>query len=225
MLLSKIAPLLNISTIWSLMVACTSASILHLKPSCASTRNDLERSTRSSISNNSEMFFRKSVTQNGSLDKRGKDLDLALSYFEPAGLLLPIQAAAEALEAFYTSIAISAHRPWSNNVPRIWIRMTSGTIGLLMTATEGSTIPWDFVTWFALQMLRHTERGYTGMYTANYVNPTLGNAIWVSLYQCTIGPLTDPGGIGAPAKVVSCLNANAPAWFPTKRTPTLDLYN
>ena len=94
--------------------------------------------------------------------------------------------------------------------------MTTGAIGLLMTATEGSTIPWDFVTWFALQMLGYTERGYTGMYTAYYVNPTVGNAIWVSLYQCAIGPLTDSAAVGAPAKVASCLNAKAQAWYPTR---------
>ena len=158
--------------------------------------------------------------QVSSLDKRGHGRDLNLVYFEPKGLLIPIQAAAEVLEAFYTSIAINAHGPWANNTPRIWIRMTSGTIALLMTATEGSTIPWDFVTWFALQMLRYTERGYTGMYTANYVHPTAGNAIWVSLYQCVIGPLTDPAAVNAPAKVVSCLNANAQAWFPMRETPT-----
>lgn len=214
MLLSNIAPLLNISAIWSLMIVCPSASVLRLRPSCASTRNDLEWPAGLSISRNPEMSCRQTDTHVGSLDKRGKGLDLELFHFEPGELLVPIQAAAQALEAFYTGIAINAQGPWSDNTPRIWIRMTSGTLGLLMTATEGSTIPWEFVTWFALQMLRYTQRGYTGVYSANYVNPALGNAIWVSLYQCTIAPLDT----GAPAKVTSCLNPNAKAWFPTKRT-------
>lgn len=216
MLLFKTAPLLSISVIWWFMVACPSASLLQLRPSGVATRSDHEKSTRPSISNDPERFLRTSNTQIRSLDKRAEDLDLALASFEPGEILLPIQAAAEVLEAFYTGIAINAHGPWANNAPRIWIRMTTGAIGLLMTATEGSTIPWDFVTWFATQMLRYTERGYTGTYTANYVNPTVGSAIWVSLYQCAIGPLTDPAAVGAPAKVASCLNAKAQAWYPTR---------
>lgn len=195
------------------MVACLSAS-------SASTRSSHEKSARSSISKNPEKFLRTPLMQIGSLDKRGHDRDLELVYFEPGELLIPIQAAAEVLEAFYTGIAINANGPWANNAPRIWIRMTAGTIGLLMTATEGSTIPWDFVTLFALQMLGYTKRGYTGMYTANYVHPTAGNAIWVSLYQCAMGPLTDPAAANAPAKVASCLSANAQPWFPTRGTPT-----
>ena len=181
---------------------------------CLSARSSHEVSARSSISKNPEKFLRTSLMEVGSLDKRGHGRDLDLVYFEPKDLLIPIQAAAEVLEAFYTGIVINAHGPWANNAPRTWIRMTTGTIGLLMTATEGSYIPWDFVTLFALQMLGYTKRGYTGMYTANYVHPTAGNAIWVSLYQCAIGPLTDPAAVGAPAKVASCLSANAQPWFP-----------
>ena len=174
----------------------------------------------SSIRNDHEQFLRQSNRQEVPLRKRGKDLDLDLVLFEPEALLLPIGAAAEVLEAFYTGIAIKSHGEWAKNTPRIWIRITLGTISLLMTATKGSTIPWDFVTWFALDMLRLTERGYTGMYTANFMNPTVGNAIWVSLYQCTIGPLVDPAAIGAPAKVASCLNPRAQSWFPSSAIPT-----
>lgn len=220
MLLLKTASLLTVLVLWSLMVACPSASLFRLEPSGASTWSDHERLTTSSVGNDPENLLRTSISPISSLNKRGKDLNLALVSFEPGGLILPVQAAAEALEAFYTRIAINAHGPWADNAPRIWVRMTIGTISLLMTATEGTTIPWDFVAWFAIQMLRFTERGYTGTYTANYVNPIVGNAIWVSLYQCAIGPLTDPAGIGAPAKVASCLNANAQAWFPTRGTPT-----
>lgn len=218
--LLKTASVLTVSAIWSCMVVCPAAGLFHSRPNGASTQSDHGKSTRSLIKNDLEKVLRASVSQIGSLDERGKDLGLALVSFEPGALLVPIQAAAEVLEAFYIDIAVNAHGPWANNAPRIWIRMTTGTIGLLMTAAEGTTIPWDFVTWFALQMLRYTERGYTGLYTANFVNPIVGNAIWVTLYQCAIGPLTDSAGVGASAKVASCLNAKAQAWLPTKGTPT-----
>ncbi|KAL9130684.1 MAG: hypothetical protein Q9175_006962 [Cornicularia normoerica] len=221
--LLKTASVLTVSIVWSSMVVCLGASLLHPRPCGASTQSGHEKSTRSSISNDLERSLRAPVSRGGSIDKRGNDLNLALASFEPGELLVPIQVAAEVLQAFYTGIANSAHGPWANNTPRIWIRMTTGTIGLLMTATEGTTIPWDFVTWFALQMLRYTERGYTGLYNAQFVNPTVGNAIWVSLYQCAIGPLADPTGIGAPGKVASCLNANAQAWFPTRKRPRVSL--
>ncbi len=203
----KSASVLIISVIWSLMVTSPAASFPHAEPNQASTRVDHERILQASIS------------QVGFLDKRGKGLDLSLVSFEPGELLLPVQAAAEVLEAFYLGIAINSNGPWAKNAPRIWIRITFGAIRLLMTATEGTTIPWDFVTWFAQDMLKLTERGYTGMYTANFVNPTVGNAIWVSLYYCAIGPLTDPAAIRAPGNVAACLNPEAQAWFPMRGKP------
>ena len=216
MLLLKTAPLLTVSVTWSFLVAYSSAGLPHLEASSASTWSDYKESSGASIRDPPEQFVRTPPSQVGPLDKRGNDLDLVS--FEPQGFIVPVRAAAKALEAFYTSVAINANGPWTNNAPRIWIKLTTGTIVLFMTSTEGTTIPWDFVTWHALQMLRATERGYTGMYTANYVNPTAGNAIWVSLYLCGIGPLTDPAAIGAPATVTSCLNAKAQPWFPTRGT-------
>lgn len=214
MLLLKIVQLLTISVNWSFMVAYAFASVLRLEASSASIGSDDKVSTGASTRIHPEQFLRTPLSQAGSLDKRGKDLDLTLASFQNEGFIVPVQAAAIALEAFYTSIAIGAQGPWASTRPRIWIRITTGTFVLLMTATEGSTIPWDFVSWFALQMLRYTERGYTGMYTANYINPTLGNAVWVSLYRCTIGSFTDPAAVGGPVKVASCLNAEAQPWFP-----------
>ena len=217
MLLFKTTSVLSISVFWSFMVACPAAGLLYPRLKGASTRNDHEKSTRLSISVDHVKFLQTSFSQ---VDKRGQGVEFALASFEQEGFLVPVQAAADVLEAFYTEIAINSHGPWANNTPRIWITITLGAIRLLMTATEGTTIPWDFVTEFALQMLRHTERGYTGTYTANFISPTMGNAVWVSLYHCAIGPLTDPAVAGAPAKVASCLNAEAPAWFPMKGTPT-----
>ncbi|CAF9922731.1 hypothetical protein IMSHALPRED_005747 [Imshaugia aleurites] len=207
----------TVALVCSFIVACPAAGIIHPRHGEASTRNDYEKSARLLYPQN---LLRTSLSQFSSLDKRGKGPNLQLAFFEPQTFLVPIQAAAAALDAFYTGVAINSHGPWTTHAPRTWIKMTTGTIVLVMTATEGTTIPWDFVAWFALQMLRYTERGFTGTYTANYVNPTVGNAIWVSLYHCWIGPLTDPSGVGVPAKIASCLNANAQAWFPTTRPPT-----
>lgn len=215
----RTAFVLAISVHWWFDVACVAASILFSESFGASTQNNHKKSARSPISNDHEHSFRISDSQVGLLEKRGNGPDLSLVYFEPGELLIPVQAAAEILETFYTSIAINSNGPWAGNTPRIWIRITFGAIRLIMTATEGTTIPWDFVTSFALEMLRLTERGYTGTYTANFVDPTVGNAIWVSLYRCVIGPLTDPAAIGAPAEVASCLNPWAQAWVPMRGIP------
>ena len=220
MLFLKSVSVFIISVTWSFMIACPTANILRPQPSGASTRIDHEESARSSISRNHSQSLETSVSQVGSLEKRGKNPDLSLVFFEPGSLLMPVQAAAEVLKDFYTGIALNSQGPWAKNAPRIWVRFTFGAIRLLMTATEGTTIPWDFVTWFALDMLRLTERGYTGLYTANFVHPTAGNAVWVSLYYCAIGPLTDLAAVGTPARVVSCLNPRAQAWLPTRGTPT-----
>lgn len=218
--LFKTTSVLIILVAWSFMVACPATSLLHPKLSRTSTRRYHEKSIRPSIGDDYEKLLPTSMRQVDSLNKRGKDLDLALASFEPGGVLIPLQAAAEVLEAFYSSIATNSQGSWAKNNPRIWIKITWGTIGLLFTATEGTTVPWDFVTWFALEMLRHTERGYTGMYTQSFINPTVGNAVLVSLYHCAIGPLIDPAAVGAQAKLASCLNPEAQAWFPTRRTPT-----
>lgn len=201
MLFFKTTSLLTISALCLLMVTCTAANIPHSNPSSASTQSDHQKLTRSSISNAYEPFLRTSSSQFGSYYKRDDSLGLSIHSFEPGELLIPVQLAVEVLEEFYTSIAVNARGDWARNTPRIWLRMTLGTLRLVMTATEGNTIPWEFVTWFALEMLRLTRRGYTGMYTASFVHPTLGNAIWVSLCQCAIGPVVDAAAVAAPARV------------------------
>lgn len=217
--LFKTTAMLIISVAWSFMVMCSVASLLHPRPNGTSTRNDHEKSTTSSVSDDQKKFLQTSISQVGPFDKRRNGLDLALASFEPGEYLMPLQVAAEVLEAFYTNIAINSRGPWAENTPRTWIKISWGTIGLLFTATEGTTVPWGFVTSFALEMLRLTERGYTGMYTQNYISPTVGNAVLVSLYHCAIGPLIGPAAVDAPAKLVSCLNPGAQPWFPTRRTP------
>ena len=197
------------------MVTCPAASILHPKINGALSRSEYKNLVPPSISNGNEQLLRQSMKNDASLSKRRKDYVMNLVLFEPGDLLLPVHTAAEVLETFYTGIAIGANGDWATNTPRIWIRLTFGTIRLLMTATEGSTIPWSFVTDFALDMLKLTERGYTGLYTASFVNPTVGNAIWITLYRCTLGPLTDPAAVVAPARAASCLNPRAPSWFPS----------
>ena len=208
-------------TIWVLLSIVSATSIFHAQFKEASTQLNFESSARLSIGNDLEQDTQTPIDQVGSLNKRRAGQDLLLMSFEPEELLIPIQAAAEFLEAFYTYIAVNALGDWSKLTPRIWIRISFGTIRLLMTSTEGTTIPWNFVSYFAAEMLRLAERGYTGMYTAGFVSPTMGNAIWVSLYLCTIGPLTDPAALSTPAKAVSCLNPNAPSWFPGRGPPSL----
>ena len=70
------------------------------------------------------------------------------------------------------------------------------------------------------EMLKLTEIGYTSLFTANFVHPTMGNAIWITLYHCVIGPLTDVSAVmGAPAKVAFSVN-------PVEgNTHALDLYD
>ena len=225
MLVLKTASVLSTSVVWSFVVAYLDASLFLPKPYGASVQSGHRNFTGTPINIGLETASRAPANKRGSISKRVNDFGvndfgLGLTFFEPKDLLLPIQAAAEVLEALYSDVAINARGPWADTTPRTWIRMTVGTMVLLMTAVEGNTIPWDFVAWFALEMLNYTRRGYTGLYVAKFFNPTVGNGIWVSLYQCTIGPLTDPTGIGAPANVASCLNANAQSWFPMNGRPT-----
>ena len=223
MVVLKTALVLSISVVWSSVVVYLAASPFLPKPYGALAQSGHRKLTVTPINVGLETASRTPANQRVSISKRVNDFGpnpfgLELYVFGPQDLLLPIEAAAKVLHAFYSSVALNALGSWASNTQRIWIKITAGTLVLLMTATEGNTIPWDFVAWFALQMLRYTERGYTGLYTAQFSNPTKGISIWVSLYQCAIVPLTDTTGIGAPAKVASCLNPNAQSWFPKGRS-------
>ena len=223
MLVLKTTSVLSISVVWSFVVTYLDASLFSPKPYGTLAQSGHRKLTGSPINIGLETASRTPANQPGSISKRVNDFGpnafgLDLYAFEPQDLLLPIEAAAKVLSAFYSSVALNALGSWASNTPRIWIKMTAGTLVLLMTAAEGNTIPWDFVAWFALQMLRYTERGYTGLYTAHFSNPMKGIGIWVSLYQCTVRPLADINGVGAPENVASCLNPNAQSWFPKDRS-------
>ena len=70
-------------------------------------------------------------------------------------------------------------------------------------------------------MLKLTKLGYTVVYTASFVHPTMGNATWVTLYHCVIGPLTDLSAVmGSPAKVAFSVSLQAQAWVSWRGTPT-----
>ena len=222
MLVPKTASVLSISVVWSFVVVYLAASLFLPKTYGALAQSGHQKLTGTPINVGLETASRTPANQQGSISKRVNDFGpnafgLELYAFEPEDLLLPIEAAAKVLSSFYSSIALNAVGSWASNTPRVWIRMTAGTLVLLMTSEEGNTVPWDFVAWFALQMLRYTDRGYTGLYTAHFSNPSKGIGIWVSLYRCAIGPLIT--GNGAPATVASCLNPNAQSWFP-KAQPT-----
>ena len=218
MYLFKSASVLTISTICAFFFACPAASLPHSTLSKIPTQIEHQKFTRSSIINDYEKHLRTSVEQIRPLNKRGDDLDLV--FFDPQEILIPLEVAAEILEIFYRNVASNARGPWASITPRIWIKISNGTLALLMHATEGNTIPWDFVARFALAMLTFAERGYTGMYTARFADPTGNNAIWVSLYRCAIGPLSDLAGVGAPATGTSRLNPNAHSWFPMSGRPS-----
>ena len=222
MLILKTTSVLNISVVWSFVVVYLAAALSLPEPYGALAQSGHRKLTGPPINVGLETASRTPANQRVSISKRVNDFGsnpfgLELYAFEPQDLLLPIEVAAKVLSGFYSSVALNALGSWASNTPRVWIKMTAGTLVLLMTAAEGNTIPWDFVAWFALQMLRYTERGYTGLYTAYFSNLTKGIGIWVSLYQCTIMPLTDTTGIGAPANVASCLNPTAQSWFPKGR--------
>ena len=219
MLVLKTASVLNILVFWSFVVVYLAASLSLPKTYGALAQSGHRKLTGIPINVGLEAAPRTPANQRVSISKRVNDFGpnafgLELYAFEPEDLLLPIEAAAKVLSAFYSSVALNALGAWASNSQRVWIKMTAGTLVLLMTSAEGNTVPWEFVAWFALQMLRYTERGYTGLYTAHFSNPSKGIGIWVSLYRCAIGPLTDTTGNGALAKVASCLNPNAQSWFP-----------
>ena len=148
-----------------------------------------------------------------------KRMDLDVLYFDHTHSLWPIEKAAALLEVFYTHVALNSGGEWGKNEPRVWIRITLGCLQLVMTATEGYTVPWGFVTYFALQMLTLTERGFVGAYNAYYVTPDGGGGILVSLVLRTIGPLTPADWQTSVSSAVSSLNAHAQSWFPARGAP------
>ena len=217
--LSKIASVLIITIICLFMIACPAASLLRLSFSGTPSRSDYEKPGKTRISNDYKPFLQTSTSPFSSLDKRDGARDFTLVFFEFGNLFMLIQEAAEIFERFYTGIAHHSIGEWASFTPRIWIRITIGTLRLVMSATEGTTIPWNFVAYFAVEMLKLTERGYTGMYTATFLSPTMGNAISVGLYHCITGRFSDTTAGTAPARVESCLNPLAPAFLSSMGTP------
>lgn len=116
--------------------------------------------------------------------------DLSLIQFDHARTLAPIQLAAPLLHHFYTQIQLYARGPWSRITPRIWVKISLGSITLLLSATDGHTVPWSFVAWFAGFMVGCVDRGYVGTFDSYWVSPE-GEAGVVASFTC---PLVGGGG-------------------------------
>lgn len=84
-------------------------------------------------------------------------------------------------------------------MPRAWIRITFGSLQLVMTATRDHYVPWSFVRWHAVQMLLYAQRGYVGTYDAYYVTPHGEAGVIVSLTCQAIGALTSAAALAAAA--------------------------
>ena len=179
-------------------------------------RNDPAEEVVSSSQNSSRVSALHGL---GSLRKR---MDLDILHFDHVTSLQPLQQTAELLVRFYFGVAANADGLWADNKERVWVRMLLGELQLLMTATKGHTIPWSFVSWFAVQMLEFTERGYVGTYDAFYVTPNGNGGIWVSLTLRLVGPLVsaNPADWGGSSAGGAALNPQAQAWFPQRGVPT-----
>ena len=144
------------------------------------------------------------------LERRTRLVDLTLLQFDHATALSPITIAAGVLGHVYTQVSLGATGPWTNDKPRIWVRITYGSIQLLFFATEGYTVPWGFVSWHALHMLQHVRRGYVGTYDAYYMSPNGAGGIIVSLTCGATQALISAAAVAVAASEGSGgLNANA----------------
>ena len=128
-------------------------------------------------------------------------LNLRLVQFDQ-GFIAPIENARPAIAHFYTQVMLSSMGPWSTMKPRIWIRMTLGSLSLAMTATGGNTIPWEFVSSFAYEFLGFVNHGYVSTFEAFYTNPEGSAGIFVS-FACGTAKI-----LGTAAAVAASSNEN-----------------
>lgn len=61
---------------------------------------------------------------------------------------------------------------------------------MVISATEGHTVPWTFVKWWAQEMLPLVQNGYVATYDAYFVSPNGDAGMVVSLTCNAIGALT-----------------------------------
>jgi hypothetical protein len=176
-----------VSILLFLLVVCPYSSLARIP-----NRNSYASSTQL----DSRYFHASAHTAYSSHQLRPRVLDLTLVHFNHIETIVPIVNAAQILAHFYSQIYLGAEGPWAANSQRIWVRMTLGSLQLLMSASEGHTVPWGFVRWWALAMLQVVDKGYTGTYDAYFVTPEGDAKVIVSLTLRTIGALTSVAGVG-----------------------------
>ena len=145
----------------------------------------------------------------------GRISDLTLIHFDHGDAIAPSDIAARVLRHFYQQVALAAQGPWADTRPRIWVKITLGSIELLLMATHGHTVPWNFVSWVALFMLQYVRGGYVGTYDSYWVTPDGEAGVIVSLSCQAIGALASAATIAAAAAAAEAngggevLNGNA----------------
>ncbi|KAL6722198.1 hypothetical protein ACLMJK_001305 [Lecanora helva] len=107
--------------------------------------------------------------------------DLKLIKFDHNDNISPVGAAAVYLTHFYTQLILAVRGPWAGLKPRTWVKITWGSIELLLTATAGGNIPWDFVEWFAEWMLEKVQQGLVAIYDSYWTDPQGAVGVLASL--------------------------------------------
>lgn len=171
-----------------LFVACHCASLPRIpKPYATST----QRGSRYLLSSTHTAY--------SSHQLKPRVSDLTLIHFDQINTISPIATAAQVLVHFYSEIYYGAQGPWANIEQRIWVKVTFGSFQLLMSATEGHTVPWSFVKWWALQMLQRIDKGHVATYDAYFATPEGEAGVIISLTCRAIGALTSAAAVAVAA--------------------------
>ena len=82
---------------------------------------------------------------------------------------VPLSVANAALHEFYSNLYFQASGPWCSMpaLPRFTAEW--GNTFMAFQASPPYTIPWDFVAEFAERMIEATERGWSGVFSGEYV--------------------------------------------------------
>lgn len=116
--------------------------------------------------------------------------DFTIWRARPLSMIHPVQIAATALDAFYTTIFNEATHTWLLQSPKseFWIR--AGRLNLFFYSF-GGPIPWDLVARFAWKLRSATRLGWVGTYDLIYLNgpATRSVSIILKIVEQAIGSL------------------------------------
>lgn len=127
-----------------------------------------------------------SISRTGSLRKRtppgsnNPSVTMRMISLTYAGLILPVDSAARALEDFYSSIALKAAGVWQSSPPSYNLAIEDGPFRLTF-ASMGDTIPWDNVKLLADRLWQCASLGLTNTFDAMYMDDAGQIAVSVSL--------------------------------------------